>query len=83
MSSCFTLEVGSNSLGLSFSYNIDLVQTFFDNRNQEQLICYGEFLKIWDIFFAVVYTTMYASWIALLLKNNTPLFNHSYSCYDL
>ena len=69
VSSCFTLEVGSNSLGLSFSYNIDLVQTFFDSRNQEQLICYGEFLKIGDIFFAVVYTTMYASWIALLLKN--------------
>ena len=69
VSGCFTLEVGSNSLGLSFSYNIDLVQTFFDSRNQEQLICYGEFLKIWDIIFAAVYTTMYASWIALLLKN--------------
>ena len=69
VSGCFTLEVGSNSLGLSFSYNIELVQSFFDSRSQEQLICYGEFLKIWDIIFAVVYTTMYASWIALLLKN--------------
>ena len=69
VSGCFVIEVGSNSLGLSFSYNIEVVQTFFDSRNQEQLICYGEFLKIWDIIFAVVYTTMYASWIALLLKN--------------
>ena len=69
VSGCFTLEVGSNSLGLFFSYNIEVVQTFFDSRNQEQLICYGEFLKIWDIIFAAVYTTMYASWIALLLKN--------------
>ena len=44
VSGCFTLEVGSNSLGLSFSYNIDLVQTFFDSRSKEQLLCYGEFL---------------------------------------
>ena len=69
VSGCFTLDDGSNSLGLSFSYNIELVKNFFDRRSQEQLICYGEFLKIWDIIFAAVYTTMYASWIALLLKN--------------
>ena len=69
VSGCFTLEVGSNSLGLSFSYNIELVQSFFDSRNQEQLLCYSQFLKIWDIIFAIVYTAMYASWIALLLKN--------------
>ena len=69
VSGCFTLEDESNSLGLSFSYNIELVLSFFDSRSQEQLLCYGEFLKIWDIIFAVVYTTMYASWIALLLKN--------------
>ena len=69
VSGCYTLEVGSNSIGLSFSYNIELVLSFFDSRSQEQLLCYGEFLKIWDIIFAVVYTTMYASWIALLLKN--------------
>ena len=69
VSGCFTLEVGSNSLGLSFSYNIELVKSFFDSRSQEQLICYGEFLKIWDIIFAVVYSAMYVSWIALLLKN--------------
>ena len=68
VSGCFNSELESNSLGLSFSYNMELVQTFFDSRNQEQLLCYGEFLKIWDIIFAVVYTTMYASWIALLFK---------------
>jgi len=69
VSGCFTLEAGSNSLGLSFSYNMKLVQSFFEIRSQEQLLCYGKYLKIWDIIFAVVYTTMYASWIALLLKN--------------
>ena len=67
VSGCFTLEVGSNSLGLSFSYNIDLVKNFFDSRSQAQLLCYGEFLKIWDIIFAVVYTTMSVSYTHLTL----------------
>ena len=68
-SSCYRLYVGSNSLGLSFYYTKDMVKSFFELRNLDQLICYSEFLKIWDIIFAAVYTTMYASWIALLLKN--------------
>jgi len=45
-----------------------MVQNFFEIRNLEQLACYSEFLKIWDIVFAFIYTVMYASWIALLLK---------------
>ncbi len=69
VSGCFNLEVGSNSLGLSFSYTIEMVQRFFDSRNKEQLLCYSKFLKIWDIIFAFIYTTMYTSWIALLFKN--------------
>ena len=69
VSSCFTLEVGSNSLGLSFYYTKDMVQNFFEVRTEEQLFCYSDFLKIWDTIFAVVYTFMYASWIAFLLKN--------------
>ena len=68
ISSCFFIEDGNRSLGLSFYYTQEMVQNFFEIRNQEQLACYSEFLKIWDIVFAVIYTVMYASWIALLLK---------------
>ena len=68
ISSCFFLQGENNSLGLSFFYTKEMVQNFFEIRNQEQLACYSEFLKIWDIVFAVIYTVMYTSWIALLLK---------------
>ena len=61
--SCFKVEAGPNSLGLSFSYTKDMVQSFFESRSQEQLICYSQFLQIWDAVFAIIYTLMYASWI--------------------
>ena len=67
--SCFTVDVGSNSLGLSFSYTKEMVQNFFESRNQEQLLCYSQFLQIWDAIFAFVYTLMYASWILYFFKN--------------
>ncbi len=38
-SSCYRLDVGSNSLGLAI-YNIEMVQSFFQARDQAQLICY-------------------------------------------
>ena len=69
VSACFTLEAGSNSLGLSFYYTKEMVQNFFELRNQDQLICYSQFLKIWDSIFAVIYTLMYASWITYFLQN--------------
>jgi hypothetical protein len=69
VSSCFTLDLGSNSLGLSFSYTKDMVQNFFVSRNQEQLHCYRQFLQIWDVVFAFVYTLMYSSWIIYFFKN--------------
>jgi len=69
VSGCFTIDVGSNSLGLSFYYTKDIVKNFFDLRNQDQLLCYNDFLKIWDVIFAIVYTCMYSSWIAFFLKN--------------
>ena len=68
-SKCFSVEVGINSLGLSFYYTLDMVQKFFESRTLEQLICYGEFLQIWDPFFAIVYTLMYSSWIIYFFKN--------------
>jgi len=61
--SCFKVEAGPNSLGLSFSYTKDMVQSFFESRSQVQLICYSQFLQIWDAVFAIIYTLMYASWI--------------------
>ncbi len=72
-SSCFKLDAGANSLGISFSYTIEMVQNFFESRTQEQLLCYGEFLQIWDSIFAFVYTLMYASWIVYFF-NNKRLF---------
>ena len=65
----FTIDVGSNSLGLSFYYTLDMVQNFFESRNRTQLLCYRQFLQIWDIIFALVYTLMYASWIMYFFKN--------------
>jgi hypothetical protein len=72
-SSCFKLDAGPNSLGISFSYTIEMVRNFFESRTQEQLLCYSEFLQIWDAIFAFVYTLMYASWI-LYFFNNKRLF---------
>ena len=67
-SSCFTLDVGANSLGLSFYYTKDMVQNFFGSRTQEQLLCYSQFLQIWDAIFAFVYTLMHVSWIRYFFK---------------
>ena len=66
--SCFAVDTGSNSLGLSFSYTLDIVQNFFESRTQEQLLCYSQFLQIWDAIFALIYTLMYASWIMYLFN---------------
>jgi len=67
--SCFAVDVGPNSLGLSFSYTKEMVQNFFESRNREQLLCYSQFLQIWDAIFVFVYTLMYASWILYFFKN--------------
>ena len=69
-SRCYTLDVGANSLGLSFYYTMDMVQNFFESRTRGQLLCYRQFLQIWDTIFAFVYTFMYASWIMYFFKNN-------------
>jgi hypothetical protein len=72
-SSCFKLDAGASSLGISFSYTLEMVQKFFESRSQEQLLCYSEFLQIWDAIFAFVYTLMYAYWIVYFF-NNKRLF---------
>ncbi|MEI6586894.1 MAG: hypothetical protein WCL56_12455, partial [Sediminibacterium sp.] len=68
-SSCFKLDAGANSLGLSFSYSLEMVRKFFESRTQEQLLCYSKFLQIWDAIFAFFYTLMYASWIVYFFNN--------------
>ena len=68
-SKCFSLEVGLNSLGLTFYYNLQIVKDFFELRTLEQLICYQEFLQIWDPIFAIVYTIMYSSWLIYFFKD--------------
>ena len=73
VSECFKLDSGSNSLGLSFSYNVEMVQNFFAARTQEQLLWYSQFLKIWDVIFALIYTLMYGSWILYLLNKKIYL----------
>ena len=72
LSSCFRIDIGTNSLGLSI-YNIEIVQGFFQARDQAQLLCYSQFLKLWDIIFAVVSTAMFGSWIVYLFKNKRLL----------
>ena len=71
--SCFAVDVGSNSLGLSFSYTKEMVQNFFESRTQEQLLCYSQFLQIWDAIFAFIYTLMYSSWIMYLFNKKRLL----------
>jgi hypothetical protein len=68
-SSCFKLDIGSNSLGLSFSYTKDMVQSFFESRTQDQLLCYSQFLQMWDPILSLVSTMMFGSWIVCLFKN--------------
>ena len=70
---CFKLDSGSNSLGLSFSYTKDIVLSFFESRSQEQLLCYSQFLQIWDAMFAIIYSLMYASWIVYLFNDKRLL----------
>ena len=70
---CFKLDSGSNSLGLSFSYTNDMVQNFLESRTKEQLLCYSQFLQIWDAIFAIIYTLMYASWIVYMFNNKSWL----------
>ena len=70
---CFRLEEGSNSLGLTFSYTLQMVQEFFDLRSSSQLDCYREFLQIWDVIFAVIYTSMYCFWILFLFNGRRIL----------
>ena len=72
-SSCFKLNVGSNSLGLSFSYTKDMVQSFFGSRTQDQLLCYSQFLKAWDPIFALISTATFGSWIVYIFKNKRLL----------
>ena len=71
-SSCFRLDVGSNSLGLAI-YNAEMVQGFFQARDQAQLFCYSQFLKFYDVIFAVLSTAMFGSWIIYLFKNKRLL----------
>ena len=73
VSECFKLDSGSNSLGLSFSYNVEMVQNFFAARAQEQLLCYSQFLKVWDVIFALIFTLMYGSWMLYLLNKKIYL----------
>lgn len=67
-SSCFSLVGETNSLGLSFGYSYLDVLHFFELRTKQQLLCYSQFLAIWDTLFPIIYTTMYVSWIIYLFK---------------
>lgn len=65
---CFSISGTSNSLGLSFGYNINRVQHFFEIRSNEQLNCYSHFIRVWDTIFPIIYTLMYSLWFVYLLK---------------
>jgi len=68
-STCFTIDSASNSLGLSFGYSTAEVYAFFDARSEEQLLCYSNFLQVWDSLFPILYTVMYICWIIYLFKS--------------
>ena len=70
---CFKVDEGSNSLGLTFSYTLGIVQEFFESRSTSQLDCYSEFLQIWDVMFAIIYTSMYCFWIMYFFQNRRIL----------
>lgn len=70
---CFKVDDGSNSLGLTFSYTLQMVQDFFESRSTSQLDCYSEFLQIWDVMFAIIYTSMYCFWILYFFQNRRIL----------
>ena len=70
---CFSVADGSNSLGLTFSYTLQMVQEFFESRSTSQLDCYSEFLQIWDVMFAIIYTSMYCFWIMYFFQNRRIL----------
>mgnify|MGYP006095336381 CR=1 FL=1 len=68
-SKSFIVEVGINSLGLTFFYTYEIVKDFFESRTLEQLFYYRRFLQIWDPIFAISYTVMYSSWIIYFFTN--------------
>ena len=70
---CFNVDGGSNSLGLTFSYTLGMVLDFFESRSTSQLDCYSEFLQIWDVMFAIIYTSMYCFWILYFFQNRRIL----------
>jgi hypothetical protein len=70
---CFKVDEGSNSLGLTFSYTLGMVQEFFESRSTSQLDCYSEFLQIWDVMFAIIYTSMYCFWIMYFFQHRRIL----------
>ena len=67
-SRCFWISGTSNSLGLSFGYSINVAQHFFEIRTNEQLNCYGHFIRVWDTIFPLLYTLMYSLWFVYLFK---------------
>lgn len=67
-SRCFSISGTTNSLGLSFGYNLNIVQYFFEIRTNEQLNCYSNFIRVWDTIFPILYTLMYSLWFVYLFK---------------
>jgi hypothetical protein len=52
---------------------LGMVQEFFESRSTSQLDCYSEFLQIWDVMFAIIYTSMYCFWILYFFQNRRIL----------
>lgn len=66
-SKCFYVEEGVNSLGLLMGYDVHDVLAFFELRTTGQLVCYREFVRLYDSVFPVIYTVMYVFWLRFLL----------------
>lgn len=54
-SDCFYLEEGPNALGLTLGYGLEEVMSFIDLRTNLQLLCYIDFISVWDNIFPIIY----------------------------
>ncbi len=62
------------TLGLSFGFDLEMVQTYLSSRSTEMVRSYKEFNSIWDNIVALLYGLMYVAWLSLLFKSSAKKF---------
>ncbi len=62
------------SLGMTFGFKESDILEFFQARTENMLSAYINFNLIWDMIFSVIYGSMYAVWLSVLLKPSKERF---------